>query len=266
MYRQASIDIGKKNFSEWVDEIPKALLDEYTARVKKFSLTQRKLCCKNESISEIVHEMLTHTKCIHFGVYDLRDNKESDDLDIPTRRNIIKHLEDVSGYFEMCDKIIIEQQFVKLIGGKKAASKTKASANFDAVKIQEIVTSWIITRFPDKEIIVFSAKYKTHVFGAPIMNDKERKLWSVDKAIEVFKLQKNKEMLLLYKLVEDVKYKRNWTEEKVKEYLQPFKGYNEDVRRTAELIVRRQQKKMDDVSDAMLQSAAAKYRVLLAGI
>lgn len=256
----ASFDIGKKNFAQYVEECDVKSLYSLRDRYRALPKTkQRRVKGKmNYDIAKILQEVCLCGTRIQTGVYDLRENKESDELDIGTRRNITRHLEKYTSLWNKCDGFIVEQQFFakfNQIGGRGA----KTQANIDAIKIAEGILFWFLSNYPTKEVMYFSSTFKTQMLGAPPLKEKERKIWAIDKAKEIYIQRKDKDAVALYELSTIVKGKRMNSEEKIQGYLDRFPGKGEDIRETGEKVIRYKQK-LCDISDALLQLQAFKYR------
>ena len=259
----ASFDIGKKNFAQYVEECNVetlyALRDRYRALPK---IKQRRVKGKmNDDIADILKEVCLGGTRIHTGVYDFRENKESDELDMSVRKNIIKHLEKYEYMWNKCDGFIIEQQFFakfKQSGGR--GSKTQA--NIDAIKIAEGTLMWFLGNYPHKEVMYFSSTFKTQMLGAPQLKEIGRKKWAIEKAKEIYVERNDENAIALYDLSLTVKGKRMNSEEKIQGYLDRFTGQGEDIREVGEKVIRYKQK-LCDISDAMLQLQAFKYRTFI---
>jgi len=259
----ASFDIGKKNFAQYVEECDVkslySLRDRYQALPKT---KQRRVKGKmNDDIAKILEEVCLKGKRIQTGVYDLRDDKESNELDMGTRKNIARHLETYIPLWNRCEGFIIEQQFFAKFnqtGGRGA----KTQANIDAIKIAEGIIFWFLGTYPTKEVMYFSSTFKTQMLGAPPLKERERKFWAIDKAKEIYTKRKDKDAVALYDLSTIVKGKRMNSEEKIQGYLDRFPGEGEDIRETGEKVIRYKQK-LCDISDAMLQLQAFKYRTFI---
>lgn len=182
----ASFDIGKKNFAFYVEEVNEKFLEklsEYYWNLPK--KMQRKVKGPmNKEVSKILFNLCKKAKCIDFGVFDIRQDKESNDLDIATRRNMHNLLESYRELWDACDIIIIEQQFFNTWSGKKRVKKTPGSgANVDAIKLAECCLNWFLLNYDESiSIDYFSATFKTQVLGAPDKQTKtERKKWAIQK-------------------------------------------------------------------------------------
>ncbi|MDB4769439.1 hypothetical protein OAG24_00590 [bacterium] len=268
--RVASIDIGKKNFAQCIEEsdlkVIEKLQEKYHNLPKK--LQRRVKGPFTDEIKEIFDELSACSKVTHFGVFDLRHDKESNNLDMETRRNIMKHLESYNNLWAECDLIIIEQQFFNAFGRRpktngKAAEKA-GGVNVDAIKISELVLVWFSIFHPTIEIITYGSRFKTDILGSPSgLNKPKRKAWTIEKFKEMSTLREDEDMIMLYDLVDQVKRKQIKTEERFRSFFDPFDGKSEDVKRLATQIIKEKQK-MDDVSDTVTQSQAYKFHKFIA--
>ena len=259
----ASFDIGKKNFAQYVEECNVGRLydlrDRYRALPK---VKQRRVKGKmNDDIADILKEVCLGGTRIQTGVYDLRDDKESNELDMNVRKNLIKHLEKYRFLWDKCDGFIIEQQFFAKFnqGGGRGA---KTEANIDAIKIAEGTLIWFLSNYPDKEVMYFSSTFKTQMLGAPQMKETGRKKWAIEKAKEIYNERKDENAIALYDLSLTVKGKRMNSEEKIQGYLDRFTGQGEDIRELGEKVIRYKQK-LCDTSDSLLQLQAFKFRTFV---
>lgn len=268
MMRIASIDIGKKNFAQYIEDFDETELEKYKTTYSELPKTfQRRVKGKmNANVEEILQGIFLCGKRVQFGVYDLRRNKSSNDLDIPTRRNILAHLDRFKDLWSTCDVVIIEQQYFHSLSSNGARTPG-GGANVDAIKMAELVLAWFLITFPEKPhgwIGYFGSQFKTQMLGAdPKLTKIQRKTWAVDKSKEIYTSRNDEDALMLYDLSVEVKGKRFTKEERVSEFLCPFEDKEECVRELAEKIVREKQK-LDDVADCCLQAQAYKFRNIVA--
>jgi hypothetical protein len=263
--RIASFDIGKKNFAQYIEEMYIEKLNEIKEKYKSLpkKLQRRVKGDMNEKIEEILKELFLSGKRIQAGVYDLRDDKTSQTLDLKTRRNIVNHLMKFSKIWNSCDIIIIEQQFFRAwnVRGKRTAG---SQANVDAIKIGEAVLTWFISNYPTKIIEYFGSQNKTQILGAPWrLNKAKRKKWAEVKTLEICELREDQDMINLFKLQDSIYKKRLNNEEKIQHFLNLFEFKCEHSKYLAEKIVRERQK-LDDVSDTVVQLQAYKYKKFIA--
>jgi len=261
--RLASFDIGKKNFAQYVEECDVktlySLRDRYRALPK---VKQRRVKGKmNDDILEILREVCLGGTRIHTGVFDLRDDKESDILDMETRRNLVKHLNKYTPLWNKCDGFIIEQQYFAKFN-QRGGRGSKTEANIDAIKIAEGTLFWFLDNYPTKEVMYFSSTFKTQMLGAPQLKETQRKKWAIQKAKEIYTQRGDDNAVKLYDLSITVKGRRMNSEEKIQGYIREFSGKGRDIRRVGEKVIRYKQK-LCDISDAMLQLQAFKYRTFI---
>jgi len=193
MIRIASFDIGKKNFAFYVEDcdvnVLKSLRRKYLRLPKK--LQRRMKGPMNNEVSDILTNIYKSSVRVDMGVFDIRENKDSDELDIKTRINMHTLLEKYSDLWNTCNVIIIEQQYFNISNGKRG----KAScANVDAIKLGECCINWFLFNYAEfKEILYFSSVFKTHSLGAPDKLTKpQRKKWSIEKGKDIFELRGDK--------------------------------------------------------------------------
>lgn len=265
MLRIASIDIGKKNFSQYVEdsyisELEK-LHQQYNNLPRKFQ--RRTAGQMNPYIKVILNQICIQGDRVQTGVYDLRDNKDCDNYDLETRKNVLQHLNSFIELWETCDIFVIEQQYFNAFAGGRKRKKA-GTANMDAIKIGEGVFMWFLEKFPDKEVTYFGSQFKTQILGSPYkMSKTERKKWAEKKAEEIYRNRGDQEMINIFDLCVKVKSKRINTEEKVRSYMNEFEKSNKHISYLAEKIIRERQK-MDDVADTLVQCQAYKYKYLVA--
>lgn len=264
--RIASFDIGKKNFAQYTEDTDVDTLlrleKKYNALPK--SLQRRVKGAMNSKILEMLDEVYLSGKRIQTGVYDLRDDQTSNKLDIPTRLNILQHLERYRSLWDTCDIFIIEQQFFKTWSGRSKRSGG-TEANVDAIKIAEGVLVWFLNEYPFKTVEYFGSQNKTQTLGAPWkMTKNQRKKWAEDKSREIYESRGDYGMVELFALADKIYRKRLNTEERVQSYLDTYpKDCSDDCQILAERLVRERQK-LDDIGDACVQCQAFKYRSMVA--
>lgn len=264
MLRIASIDIGKKNFSQYIQDTDIETLQKLKNEYRKLpKCLQRKTSGNmNKSVENILKQIFLSGTRIQTGVYDLRADKTSDVFDVETRKNIISHLNSFYDVWKTCDVILIEQQFFRTFNGRRRGGGS--SANVDAIKIAEAVFTWFLIKFPDKELTYFSSTLKTQVLGAPYKLTKiQRKKWAEEKCKEIYQLRNDEMMINIFELSKDVKGKRMNSETKIQKYMEQFSDSTDDVKYLAEKIIREKQK-LDDVSDTLVQCQAYIYKFLIA--
>lgn len=264
--RIASFDIGKKNFAQYVEDadVESLLLLEKKYDSLPKSLQRRVKGPMNSQILDLLDDVYITGQRIQTGVYDLRDDHESDKLDIRTRINIINHLDKYRELWDTCDIFIIEQQYFKTWNGRSKRS-AGTEANVDAIKIAEGVLMWFLSEYPFKTVEYFGSQNKTQILGAPwSMKKDQRKKWAEDKSREIYEMRGDKGMIELFNLADRTYRKRLNTEERMKSYLSTYpKDCSEDCRVLAERLVRERQK-LDDIGDACIQCQAFKFRSMVA--
>lgn len=240
----ASFDIAKKNFAHYIEYLNSTHLNA----LKLLRLSKVDSYTIADNLSLIGERIDT-------GVFDLRPNGQ-DVLDIDTRKNIIRHLEDYKPIFQKVDVFVIEQQYFRTMG-KRGLSKP-TGANVDAIKIGELLVTWLLTSFPSKDIDYFPSNLKTKIYTNTRLNDKDRKRFSIEKASVLYK-NRGDDIYRVYSVAEEMRGRRIITEKSVLIYTDRFKDSDPDIRDLAEQVVRDRQK-LDDVSDAFLQCQAFKKR------
>lgn len=192
--RIVTFDIGKKNFAFYVEEFDQDILNEMKIRYEKLpqKLKRRVKGSMNKEIEDILFNIYSNGKRINQGVFDLRVNKDSNDLDINTRLNMFILLQEYEYVWDTCDTIVIEQQYFNISGGRR----TKGSgANVDAIKLGECCMNWFLMTYGRmKDIYYFGAMYKTQMLGAPDKLTKpQRKKWAIEKGTEILELRGDNE-------------------------------------------------------------------------
>jgi hypothetical protein len=269
--RIASFDIGKKNFAQYVEDSDVATLQKLEETYDLLPQKLKRKCsgAMNSEIEDILNQLYLNSKRVQTGVYDLRDDKTSDNLDLKTRINLLSHLESYTKIWDTCDIFIIEQQYFKTWGGSKKGKSKKGAgteANVDAIKIAEATFMWFLNAYPFKKIMYFGSQNKTQILGAPIkMTKTERKNWATDKSRNIHELREDYGMMELFKLNDLVFRKRLNTEKLIEKYIStyPSEKCSKDCIELVEKIVRYRQK-LDDVGDSCVQCQAFKYRYLVA--
>ncbi len=196
--RIATIDIGKKNFAFYAEDCSSSLmlkLNKYYKSLPK--IYQRRV---KGPMNSYIENMLQHIykdgKRVPngMGVFDIRDNKDSNDLDIKTRVNMQELLKSYEWLWDTCDIIRIEQQYFNISNGKRGKA---TGANVDAIKLGECCLGWFLDMYwPFKDISYFGAMFKTHIVGAlDGLTKTQRKKWTVAKGKEIFELRGDNEAI-----------------------------------------------------------------------
>jgi hypothetical protein len=204
MVRIACFDIGKKNFAFYAEECDDILLQKLKQEYNSISKIKQKLI-KEKILQEMFNvgyriDYVTTTpvgsgSVPAFGVFDIRDDKDSNDLDMQTRVNMQILLKKYEWLWNTCDVIVIEQQYFNITS---MGNRGKGSgANVDAIKLAECCVCWFLDNYyPFKEICYFGSMYKTQLLGAPPKLTKpQRKKWSIEKGVEIFKNRGDEEAI-----------------------------------------------------------------------
>lgn len=259
--RLCGFDIGKLNFATYVEDVKaKDMIElekEYNALPSKYQRTTKGKM--NKYIETILQKLYRKKKIIFWDVVRLVNDDEikpkakpkkkpkKDDDDAPkkkkkrvkrtkeplsgnTRDNIMKYILLNKAVFQDVDVFIIENQFVKMFGGR---GKSSMQANFDAIRLSEVLYGILRALFPASQILFFNSAYKTHMLGAEGKLDKDqRKEWCEEKAMEV---------------VDDMEEKNEFDEDELK------------ILPGIRIL-----KKKDDACDAMMETQAFKFKYFVA--
>ena len=178
----ASFDIGKKNFSFYIEEIE-------LEKIEKFNLSYNIDGTPTDNTDEYISKMCSRGNRILLDNVDLChgcDNRLY--LDPKVFVNMTQLLDLYGDYWKNCDIILIEKQM----------SFGKGKTNTMALKIGQHCYSYFSIKYPTAKIIEFPAYLKTQVLGAAkvLKNSKyqgmdkpARKKWCECKAIEVLELR-----------------------------------------------------------------------------
>lgn len=182
-----SIDIGKKNFAFYIEEIDKdrLLSIQNLQKDKRYNLNGS----PTSTFKELLKEVWTNGKTVLFQNNDLtKGQKDMSESEICYNMNDL--LDRYSNYFDTCSTIIIEKQ---MSFGKKH--------NTMAIKLAQHCWSYFAFRYGRfKQLVEFPAYYKTQILGAPkvekrlkngktsfkSMDKPQRKKWSTSQTIEIF--------------------------------------------------------------------------------
>jgi hypothetical protein len=184
-----SIDIGKKNFAFYIEEIDNDSLLSIQNIPKENRYHSNGT--PTQDFKNILKKVWTNGKTILFKNNDLTKNcKKGAYLDTEVYYNMIDLLDQHGSYWDNCTTIIIEKQ---MSFGKKN--------NTMAVKLAQHCWSYFAFRYGKfKQLIEFPAYYKTQILGASkiekrLKNGKityksidkpARKKWSIIQATEIF--------------------------------------------------------------------------------
>jgi hypothetical protein len=185
----ASFDIGKKNFSFCIEEIN---LNQLVS-IQNISPSSRYNPdgTSTPDFQEILDQVFSNGKIILHKNLDLTENcNPKKTLDPETYYNMISALDKYHDYWTKCSVILIEEQ---MSFGKKM--------NKMAMKLAQHCYSYFTCKYGKlHKIIEFPAYHKTQILGAPkvegkpyksgkirykAMEQRDRKKWSVHKAIEI---------------------------------------------------------------------------------
>lgn len=240
MLRIASFDIGLVNFAQYVEDFDSKILNQVAP--PRYMLPE---------FAEFAESMCSGTRIIT-GVYDFGNFSKADDhrLTIEHRNRLIAHLEKYYSVFVSTDFFVIEQQYFN----PGFFGKTKV--NVKAIKLAEVLTTWLMITFPFKKIVQFPSKYKTTFFNAGKLNDRTRKIWAINKAREVYTSRHDEEAMLLFDVDSQVSRKGIKKRQEVYNSTKCCFSCPELRRLCKKVAIDRQ--KLDDISDAMLQAQAYK--------
>lgn len=183
----ASFDIGKKNFSFYVEEVDKTQLLSLPSGQKYNSDGT-----PTPALADILRSVWIKGKKVLLANLDLTYNSDSSIyLDPQVLYNLIETMDEYSEYWDQCDVFVIEKQ---MSFGKRH--------NTMALKLGQHCWSYFAIRYgKSKEIIEFPAYHKTQVLGAQkersttktgkvrykAVNKPARKKWCVQKALEILR-------------------------------------------------------------------------------
>lgn len=266
MIRACSIDIGRCNFAQYIEDFDPDVITELEKRYAKLpkKYQRRVKGVMNPEVAQILKEVAMSGTRVSTGVYDFT-TEVGQGLDIAARLGLLAHLARFESLWDTCDIFVIEQQFFNAtaFGGRKKRGAS-SGANVDAIKVGEATFMWFLEKYPFKTICYFGSQFKTQIFGAPLkMSKPERKKWVTKKAEEFYRLRGDQDMINLFELAESVKRKRIKTEERVQSFKDQFPCYDEDTQELADKIICEKQK-LDDVGDACVQCQAFKFRTMVA--
>lgn len=185
----ASFDIGKKNFSFCIEKINKEELSE----VKNIPENERYNSdgTPTDDMNSILEQVYSNGKIILHKNNDLTKNcDKKQKLDPESFHNLNIVLDKYTKFWDKCNVFIIEQQMA--FGSK---------VNLTAIKLAQHCYSYFNLKYGRlKQIIDYPSFHKTQILGAPkvegkkyksgkirykAMDQRQRKKWSVEKAIEI---------------------------------------------------------------------------------
>ena len=199
--RIACFDIGKKNFAFYAEDCTNDILEKLKTEYNKIPKTKQKQY-REKIIKEMiidgyrVDDYIQENKVVKaIGVFDIRDDKNSNDLDMKTRVNMQTLLKSYEWLWNTCDIIVVEQQYFNIT--PRGFRGKGSGANVDAIKLAECCVCWFLDMYyPFKEILYFGSQYKTQLLGAPPKLTKpQRKKWSIEKGEEIFRDRQDEEAI-----------------------------------------------------------------------
>ena len=182
-----SFDIGTKHFAYSIStfdlEDLLALRAEYKALPK--SLQRKTTGPMSPELQRILNKMFKLGNLINCECENLRSEKY-DRLDMETRKNLIKFLDDRQKDIQDCDIVLIEQQYFSMTGRGK---KFQSHANMEAIKFAEFLLSYFMVVYPYMQVEICPAKNKTAALGMPKMGDRERKEYADSETARILELR-----------------------------------------------------------------------------
>ena len=198
----ASFDIGKKNFSFYIEEFDSDIIKsiQNINKQSRFNNNGTPTTSFNNILTNIYK---TGNKILLENV-DLTYGSDSNlYLDTTILYNMTNLLDEYSNYWDQCDIFLIEKQ---MSFGKKH--------NTMALKLGQHCWSYFALKYPltnpmiinsNKKIIEFPAYYKTQILGAhklekhnksgkisyKAVDKPTRKKWCINKALEILKLRED---------------------------------------------------------------------------
>ena len=150
----ASFDIGKKNFSFYIEEVDLSELKKN----KDLPKSKRYKPCgtPTEDFQDVLDSICSTGKKILLENLDLTYGcDQSKYLDPKVLYNMISTLDEYVEYWKQCDVFVIEKQ---MSFGKKC--------NIMALKLGQHCWSYFAIKYEGKEIVEFPAYHKTQVLGS----------------------------------------------------------------------------------------------------
>ena len=190
----ASFDIGKKNFSFYIEEFDSNIIKSLKNIPKqtRFNNNGTPTPTFNNILTDIYK---TGTKILLENVDLTHGCNPKSYLDINILYNMTNLLDKYSNYWDQCDIFVIEKQ---MSFGKRT--------NTMAMKLGQHCWSYFAFKYSRfKPIIEFPAYYKTQILGSQkdkTKNNKykaiskpKRKIWCVNKAMKIIEDRKDQETL-----------------------------------------------------------------------
>lgn len=199
MTRVACIDIGRKNFAFYVEE-----LGEYDDLSRQFYALPKKQQRRirgemNDDVEAIQQELFTRASRVDMCVADLTEGEETNDLTANVRRNLYTFLHQRKDLWDSCECVFIEEQYYN------PYAQNKAGINKDAILLGETCFAYFVFFHPNVKVEYFKSSLKTQTLGcedyitkvdkktglreSKKMTKYDRKKWSVEKAREIFTLR-----------------------------------------------------------------------------
>ncbi len=232
--RILSIDVGRKNFATYVEDITVEGADGIFALEEKYNALpkikqRRALGSMTPEMQDILNAVCLTGATIHHAVVDLRADPTCKKLDLPTRAKLFDYLGSLHSLWKSCDIVIIEQQYFSTFTPKGRRGR-KTEANVDAIKLGENCYAWFKIFFPAVELRFYGSQFKTQIMGAPGgLTKHQRKKWSITKMKEILELRRETHVLAALR---DLKAKKK--------------------------------QKLDDVADCLVMTQAFKFQKMVA--
>ena len=187
----ASFDIGKKNFSFYIEELEPAKLD-HCNNIPKFQRYESDGTPTAEFKLALGHMYSIGTKILLENV-DLTDGCDKNQyLDPKTMYNMIEILDKYSEYWKQCDVFVIEKQ---MSFGRKY--------NTMALKLGQHCWSYFAIKHGNVPIVEFPAYHKTQILGAgktrkvtktgkvsyKSLDKRARKKWCIEQALAILDIR-----------------------------------------------------------------------------
>lgn len=187
--RFCSIDIGKKNFCFYIEEISDEHLSSLQKLPEKNPVKEKRYNedgTPTEVMTEILREVGVSGKTLLHINQDLTKGTDTKKyLDKAVYYNMVTHLDNYKEILDTVDIFVIEQQLAR---------------NSMATKLGQHCLSYFIIKYPDKLVVEFPSYNKTCVLGAQKIRGKKykngrwqwktmdkptRKKWAVTKCLEI---------------------------------------------------------------------------------
>ena len=192
----ASFDIGKKNFSFYIEEVDVSTLRRQPGIPK----SQRYKPCgaPQDGFQEVLHSVCSTGKRILLENVDLTSGCKEQYLDMKVLHNMTKLLDEYAEYWEQCDIFLIEKQ---MSFGKRH--------NTMALKLGQHCWSYFSIKYEKCIIEEFPAYHKTQILGTPkiekisktgkrsykAIDKPARKKWCIEEAMRIVSSREDLETL-----------------------------------------------------------------------